>query len=322
MNWQYTLSTWEYICIGLFIGLYLAYGIRVLLIARKLRSSLQPILGKAMLRTFYFALFIIALMGPSLGTTQKEVKAMGKDIYLLVDLSQSMNANDIAPSRLERVKFELRKLVKTLESNRIGLIIFSSEAFIQCPLTYDQSTILLFIETLKTSLVPTGGTNFEPALQLALNKHTDSDNSTLENQAKVMVMFTDGENFGDNIYNLARDIENRGIRLLTVGVGSLAGGKIPNGRNFKKNKQGEEIITVLQQEELQRLSGQNGDAYFEISETKDDMPKLLHTILTMEGQILDKKKVDIVANKYYYFLLAGLFLLMIDVLITTKTIQL
>lgn len=322
MNWYYTLDVWEYVCIGLFLVFYIGYVCRVLLKAKGLETSVQPLIAKFLLRTLYFSLLIIAVLGPSFGNVKKEVKALGKDIYLLVDLSQSMNATDIAPSRLERVKFELNKVIKALPSDRIGLIVFSEEAFVQCPLTVDRNTLSLFIETLKTNLLSGGSTNYESALGLALIKHTDTTNTSLASQAKVIVLFSDGEDHGDGLNSLLRDIERQGIRLFTVGIGTVNGGKIPDGRAYKKDKQGNEVVTTLQKQNLVRMAEQNGGSYFEISEAADNTIELIQAIKNVEGQLMESKEIEVAANKYYYFLLAAILLISIDVIIVSKTIQL
>ncbi len=117
----------------------------------------------------------MALLGPAFGEARREVQSVGKDIFLAIDLSQSMNANDVQPTRLEKMKFELKNIVGTFTSDRIGLIIFSSEAFMQCPLTYDQNALNIFIETLHSGLVPNTGTDFGPPLKMALEKLNDEN---------------------------------------------------------------------------------------------------------------------------------------------------
>src|SRR4029079_18396893 len=122
------------------------------------------------IRTGFFLLLVIAFMGPSFGGSKKEIKSVGKDIMICVDLSKSMDAYDIQPTRLEKIKFEMKKIVDAFSSDRVGIIIFSSEAFMQCPLTFDQNALNLFIETMNSSLVPSTGTDFGPALKMALSK--------------------------------------------------------------------------------------------------------------------------------------------------------
>src|SRR5258708_26446182 len=142
-----------------------------------------------MVRTVIFVLLIISFLGPSFGDAKKEIKSVGKDIMICVDLSKSMDAFDVQPTRLEKIKFELKKVVNSFNSDRIGVIIFSSEAFMQCPLTYDQNALDLFIETMNTNLVPASGTDFRPPFRMALQKLQDQDGGPRPNQkAKVIIL--------------------------------------------------------------------------------------------------------------------------------------
>ena len=144
MIWSGSLSMLEWLFIGAFILLYALYIFRVIRAARALNSGYRRVLYKVLLRAAFFALLIISLLGPSFGETQREIKSIGKDIFICVDLSESMNAFDIQPSRLEKLKFELKQIVEAFSSDRIGLIMFSNEAYVQCPLTYDKSALNLF----------------------------------------------------------------------------------------------------------------------------------------------------------------------------------
>lgn len=160
MKWVNTISTFEIVLALVFIVLYLSFIWRVVSTTRRLGLSAKRVFIKAILRTIYFGLIITALLGPSFGDTSREIKTVGKDIFICIDLSQSMNATDVQPSRLEKVKFELKNIVEAFNSDRIGLIMFSSEAYMQCPLTYDNNALNLFIQTLNTDMVPNFGTDF------------------------------------------------------------------------------------------------------------------------------------------------------------------
>jgi len=322
MTWYQSLSFTEYLFIGLFIVLYLLYITRTVQLARRLHTTARSVTLKFLLRSFYFALIIMALLGPSFGASKKEIKAVGKDIYIAVDLSQSMDATDIQPSRLERVKFELQKVVNAFNSDRIGLIIFSSEAFMQCPLTYDQSALFLFIQTLNTKLVPNAGTDFGPPLQMALERHLDEQNTTSQNHAKIIILISDGEDFGEETNNVLNDIENNGIRLFTLGVGTIEGSRIPLARGgFKKDREGMAIVTKLNNTDLQKLAKKSDGDYFEITNRKSEVTRLINSIADIEGQLRDKREIDVSANKYYYFLIVALALIVLDTLITVRTMQ-
>src|SRR5687767_1207934 len=170
MVWFREFGLVPMILIGAFVAFYVLYLMRIARIGRMLHSSYSNVFIKFFLRTLAFALLIIAFLGPSFGDAKKEIKSVGKDIMICVDLSKSMDAFDIQPTRLEKVKFEMKRIFEAFNSDRIGIIIFSSEAFMQCPLTYDQNALNLFIETMNTGLVPSSGTDFGPPLRMALNK--------------------------------------------------------------------------------------------------------------------------------------------------------
>ncbi len=320
MSWFYSLSTFEYTSIGLFLIAYMLYSLRVFRLSKYLGTSHGSLIPKLILRSAFLSLIIISLMGPSFGSDSKEIKSVGKDIMIAVDLSQSMNAVDVQPSRLEKIKYELNNIIKEFSSDRIGLIIFSSEAFIQCPLTYDQSALNLFIETLSTRLVPRTGTDFAPALNLALDK-LNTEESTIESKAKIIILISDGEDFGDETSNVRSKIRERGIKLFTLGVGTTQGSKIPTNKGFKKDNSGNDVVTKLNRRSLKELAARTGGKYFEINQRQNDVSRLINTINSVEGQLRDARVVDVSANKYIYFLVAALALLSIDLLTTKKTIK-
>lgn len=321
MIWFASLTITEIIFVLLFIMLYLAYILRVVRIAKRLNSSFGKLFVKVILRTGYFTLFIIALLGPSFGESTREIRSVGKDIMIAVDLSESMNASDIPPTRLEKVKFELKNIVEAFNSDRIGMIIFSSEAFVQCPLTYDQNALFLFIETLHTGLVPRTGTDFAPAIGLSLDKLDDNEGSSLEQKSKVIILISDGEDFGDETGEIAAEVRKRNIRLFTLGVGTTEGSKIMTRNGFKKDNDGREVVTKLNRKSLQSIASKTRGKYFEINATANDISRLINTIRNIEGEIRDTRHVDVSANKYYYFLAAALLLLLLDGITSLKTVE-
>lgn len=322
MTWTRPFGNTEIALIVAFVLLYGAFLFRNIRIARRLRSKSRSIYIKLLLRSAYFGLFIIALMGPSIGEQKKEIRSVGKDIYIAVDLSQSMNAYDVQPSRLEKVKYALKSIVKAFGSDRMGLIIFSSDAFVQCPLTYDLKALNMFIETLSTNLVAGAGTDFGNALSLALQKILDKKNSDTENQAKVILLISDGEDFGENTSEIAQDIEDNGIKLFTLGVGTKEGSPIPAANGPKRDKEGNKVITTLNSNDLRNLAKQTGGQYFEINKQVNEINLLINAISQIEGVLRDVRKVDVTANKYSYFLGAALILLVCDILFTIKIIKL
>ncbi|MBL0743748.1 vWA domain-containing protein [Chryseolinea lacunae] len=322
MLWYREFGVTEWIFIAAFVVLYVFYFIRIIRIAQRLKTPYAKVFIKLVFRTLYFALFIIALLGPSFGGSKKEVKSVGKDIMICVDLSKSMDAFDIQPTRLEKVKYEMKKVVAAFNSDRIGFIIFSSEAFMQCPLTYDQNALNLFIETMNSGLVPASGTDFGPPLRMALKKLEENDTAPNEQaKSKVIILISDGEDFGEDTEDVTREIENRDIKLFTLGVGTEKGGNIYAGNTLKTNRNGLIVVTKLNPKELVSLADKTGGQYFEINETKNDVSRLINTIGKIEGEVRDARFIDVTANKYFYFLAAAAVLFLLDILINIPTIK-
>lgn len=307
-----------------FIGFSVLAFYRVYAINQRLSQTSYRLGIKLLLRTSYFALLIVALLAPSFGEQKREVKSEGKDIFLVVDLSKSMDAVDIQPSRLDKVKFELKKIIRAFNSDRIGLIVFTSEAFLQCPLTFDHSALLdLFISPLGTNQIYNKGTDFEPALRLALQKHTvEEEQQVKKKTSKIIILVSDGEDFGEDIAVTTSKIQKQGIKLFTLGIGTNAGGKIPEGYRFKRDpKKGGEVLTKLNSAPLMDLADMTGGEYFEISSARNDVNRLIQTVGNVKGEFRASQMIDASSNKYYYFLAIALILMLFDVLITVKVIR-
>ncbi|HMJ67899.1 MAG TPA: VWA domain-containing protein [Cyclobacteriaceae bacterium] len=308
------------IAIGLFVAFYAAYIVRMIRIGKSLNTPYGRVAIKLVLRTLFFALLIIAFLGPSYGDSKREVKSVGKDIMICVDLSKSMDAFDVQPSRLEKVKFEMKRIVKAFNSDRIGIIIFSSEAFMQCPLTYDQNALNLFIETMNTGLVPSSGTDFAPPLRMALDKLDDEGGTSTSQKSKVIVLISDGEDFGDETSEIVTNIEDRDIKLFTLGIGTQEGSPIGTQRGYKTDKFGKTVVSKINPASMKSLADKTGGQYFEINESRNEVSKLINTINKIEGELRDARFVDVSANRYYYFLLGALILLVFDILVNVKTV--
>ncbi len=322
MLWSRDFGITEIVFIAAFAVLYILYLVRIIRIARSLNSSYAKIFIKLVLRTLYFGLFIVAILGPSFGGSKKEVKSVGKDIVICIDLSKSMDAFDIQPTRLEKVKYEMKKVVAAFSSDRIGVVIFSSEAFMQCPLTYDQNALNIFIESMSSSLVPASGTDFGPPLRMALKKLEEkSDGSPNETKSKVIILISDGEDFGEETDDVVREIKDRDVKLFTLGVGTEKGGNIYANNRLKIDRQGNTVVTKLNPKELKDLANETDGEYFEINESNNDVSRLINTITKIEGEVRDAREVDVTANKYLYFLSAALILVVIDILISIPTVK-
>lgn len=321
MIWAYPDLKLTLLLAGIFILLYLLYLSRFWSINRKLKVEKQRLFTKLFIRTLYFILFLIAFAGPSIGDSLKEVKEEGKDIFLAVDLSQSMVATDIAPNRLRRIQFELKELLKSFPSDRVGLIIFSAEAFMQLPLTYDQAVANLYIDGLSIGLVPSLGTDLSTPLRMALERFK-ADKSQ-EQKSRSVVLISDGEHFGEDLDGIAEELVDEGIKVFTIGIGTDAGGEMPRGNGLVLDPEtGKVALTKLNREPLQYVAAETGGQYFEISDQSQEMGGLISAIENLEGGIANTRVVEASSNKYFYFLLAALALALLDMILPIKTIKL
>jgi Ca-activated chloride channel homolog len=322
MNFLKSLDYSELTLFFLFIIFYSIYIVRIYRINKKIEVSIKKVIYKLILRSIYFFLMIIALLGPSFGDNKKEVNIVGKDIMILVDLSESMNADDIKPTRLEKVKFEMKKIIDQFSSDRIGIIMFSSEAYVQCPLTYDKNALNLFIETLNTSLVPNSGTDFGPPLELSLSKLENESSNNKEINSKVIILISDGEDFGEDTESSLEQIKSSSIKLFSVGIGSTKGSKIllRNGK-FKKDNEGNDVVTKLNSNSLKETASYTGGKYFEISNEMNQTDNLISEIINIKGDYIESKNVDMTENKYFYFLFLALILMLIDFTFSFKIIS-
>lgn len=320
MNWNYPFDTTEYFFIFFFILVYVAYIIRTVRVARQLQTTARTLIIKLFLRSITFTLLIISLLGPSFGETDREIQAKGKDIFLVVDLSKSMDAADVTPSRLEKVKFELNRFVQNERSNRIGIVIFSNDAFIHVPLTYDRAALELFIQSLQTDLLPTSGTNICGAVELAFSKLMNAADPT--GRSKMMVIFTDGENSSTCSNTLYNNIRRFGVGVYAVAVGTKIGISIQQNGKQLMDENGKLVISKMDETFLKGLATATRGTFYELNNTKNDIHKLVSNIDQAEGTLVDSRTVTVVSNKYYYFLGAALILILLDVLITIGTFRL
>ncbi len=321
MIWAYPDTTLLLGLATVFVLLYAVYLYRFWTINQKINVKKRRLVWKMLLRSLYFGLFLVALAGPSIGNAMKEIKQEGKDIFLAIDLSRSMNAEDIQPSRLQRIKFELKNLVKNFSSDRVGIIIFSSEAFIQCPLTFDQNVIQLHLDGLNTGLVPNSGTDIAAPLLMAHTKFMNDESQ--EPKSKAIILISDGEDFGGELDGTLEKLRDSGIKVFGMGIGTRAGSTIPRGSGVVIDQTtNRPAISRLSSENLKRIASQTDGDYFELSEDLQEIPQLIDAIANLEGTVMASRTVEASSNKYFYFLLAGLVLAVMDSLLPIRTLSL
>ena len=320
MNWLYPFSPAETAFVVLFLGLYGFYFFRTFRLARQLATSAWAVIPKFFLRSTYFALLLIALLGPSFGETDRNVTTLGRDIYLLLDVSRSMDAADVAPTRLERIKYDIQQLTDTLAADRFGLILFANDAFVLAPLTADHDALNRFVRDTRTGLSSGTGTDLCPALELARQKLIGDP--LARQSTKAIVLFSDGEDFGPCDRSVLGRLRTYAIPLFTVGVGTEAGSPIRQGNDFVRDD-GQRIVRTRQNREgLRGLARDGRGTYIEAAPDTPYINQLINALRSVQGRTIDQRRIGVLTNKYYYFLLVALVLLAIDLIITVRTFQL
>lgn len=316
MNWLFSFSSTEALIVGLFLGFYALYFIRTLRLARQLNTTPWSVVPKFVLRSLILGVLLIALMGPLFGEATRAMSAQGRDVFLILDVSRSMDATDVAPTRLERAKFALQQLTDSLVTDRFGLIVVADEAFVLSPLTTDHQALNQLVQAVRPDA--SGGTNLCNAIDLARDKMV-TDSSTRQ-RTRAIILISDGENFGNCPPTTLARLARYDIALFTAGIGTEAGSTLRNGRTFLMDDQGQLAHTRLNRDFLRNLSLAASGQYVDLSDHLAD--ELATGLRALPGRTINQRRVTVTTNKYYYFLGIALFLLMLDVLITVRTLRL
>ncbi|MBO0939661.1 VWA domain-containing protein [Fibrella sp. HMF5335] len=316
MSWLYPFSSTEWGIVGVFGLLYVYYFVRSFRLARLLNVTPWAVVPKFVLRSGALAMLLIALLGPLFGETTHSVSAQGRDVFVVLDVSRSMDAADVAPTRLERAKFAVGQLLDSLSRDRFGLILVSDDAFLLSPLTTDRAALGQLLRAVQAE--PTGGSSLCAALELARQKLlTDS---TTQTHTQAVVLVSDGENFGPCAPTMLTQFRQYGVALLAVGMGTDAGGPIREGSAYVKDEQGQIAHTRLNRDWLRALVRNTPGYYFDGTDGVAD--QVASALRSLPGRTIDQRRLAVSTNKYYYFLGVALVLIALDVLITVRTFRL
>jgi Ca-activated chloride channel family protein len=232
-------------------------------------------------------LFVLVIAGPQFGSKLETVKRQGIEVMICLDVSNSMLSTDINPSRLDKSKQILSKLIDNLENDKIGLIVFAGDAFIQLPITSDYVSAKMFLSSINPSMVPTQGTAIGAAVNLALRSFTPNESSE-----KTIILITDGENHEDDAQGAAKAASEKGIIINVLGVGSEKGGPIPipQSNNFQRDNEGNMIITKLNEQMCQDIAATGKGMYARTDNTNNAL-KALQKELDQMGKSEVESKV-------------------------------
>jgi len=278
---------------------------------------------KFILLIFAYTFLVFTIAQPQVGSKMEKIKRKGVELMVLLDVSNSMMAQDIQPNRLERAKQSLSKLVDRLDDDRLGIIIFAGKAYTQLPITNDYAAAKMFLPNIQPYMVPEQGTAIGAAIEMALKTfEQENDKSTEKN--KGIIIITDGENHEDDALAAAKNAADKGILISTIGMGLPDGAPIPvyneNGvaLGFKKDMQGNTVISKLDETGLQQIAALGKGIYVRASNTQVGLDKIFDNLSK-----LDKKEYEAILfsdyeDRFQYFLAFTLVLFVTEIIISER----
>ena len=281
------------------------------------RSTFKSIL-KVVVLSLAVACLVVALVNPKIGTKLETVKREGVDVVFAIDVSKSMLAEDIAPNRLEKSKQLVTQIINNLASDRVGIIAYAGSAFPQLPITTDYSAAKMFLQAMNTDMVSSQGTAINEAIELATTYYNDEDQTN-----RVLFIISDGEDHQGEIEDIVEEAARQGIQIYTIGVGTAKGGPIPQKRNgiiqsYKKDRNGETVITRLNEETLQEIAAEADGEYIEGRVTSEVTERVTEILQNMDKKEFEAKQVADFQSQFQWFLGLGLFFLLLDILVLER----
>ncbi|MDQ3190108.1 MAG: VWA domain-containing protein [Bacteroidota bacterium] len=279
--------------------------------ASKIRSN-----WKVFLQLFGFVFLIIALAAPQTGSKMEEVKREGVDLVIALDVSNSMLAEDLSPNRLERAKRALLQLVDELKGDRLGIVVFAGEAYVQLPITNDYGAAKMFINTINTEIIPTQGTAIGNAIDLSLRSFGEISEED-KNKSRVIIVISDGEDHQDDPIANTKEAAKNGVIVHTVGFGSPKGAPIPMYRNgkpagFRTDKDGVTVITRLDETTLQEVALEGNGVYVRATNAQAGLAIVMDEINKMDKQEFESKLFSDYEDQFQYFIAFALLLFTLD----------
>lgn len=280
--------------------------------------SIEKKVTKIILFLLSIILLTIAIANPQMGSKIEEVNREGIDLMVCLDVSNSMKAEDLYPNRLDHAKRAISKLIEQLRDDRIGIIVFGGEAYVQLPITTDFSAAKLFLESIDTDIIPTQGTNIAAAIETAMVSFDPKSVS-----GKAIIIITDGENHEEGALEMAEKAKAAGIRIFTVGMGSPEGSPIPvyqNGKpiGYKKDKENNTVITKLNEVMLQQLAMSGNGTYVRATNSQTALNSIFSAINKMDKQSFGTQMYRDYESRFQLFLAPALLLLIIEIFISTN----
>ena len=281
------------------------------------RSSFKSFV-KLIVICFGLAFLVISLANPKMGTKLETIKREGVDIVFALDVSKSMLAEDIAPSRLDKAKQIITKVIDKLGSDRVGVIIYAGNSYPLLPITTDHAAAKMFLQNASPNMVSSQGTAINEAIELAITYY-DNDEQT----NRFLFIVSDGEDHEENTLEVAKQAIKEGIKVFTVGVGTEKGAPIPirdNGivTSYKKDNKGEVVITKMNSEVLKNITSEGGGKYINGNKTQETITSIEDLLVKAEKSEFESKQFSDYKDQFQWFIGIGLFLIILDVLLLEK----
>jgi Ca-activated chloride channel family protein len=306
------LNRWQRKRFAAFIGLSLLSQLAP-------EASTAKKFAKQILLLLALASVILAIANPQVGTRLEEVKREGIDMFVVLDVSLSMKAEDIRPSRLEKAKRDVSELLRKLSGDRVGMIVFAGQAFVQFPLTSDYSAADLFLSAIDVDAVPTPGTMVGSGIDLAMESFS-KDAPT----QKAIVVVSDGENTEGDVQTAIDDAKKAGVRVYCVGMGTPEGGPIPvldkNGNrvDYKHDQSGNIVLTKLDESALQQIAASTGGSYHRATSGGNEIDDIFKELGSLQKVEFGSKQVTGYESRYQYPLVFALLLLIAEFMISER----
>jgi Ca-activated chloride channel family protein len=245
-----------------------------------------------------------------MGAILKEHKTSGAEVMIVLDVSNSMLAEDYSPNRLERAKLAISRMVDKLRDDRIGLVLFAGNSFVQLPITTDYVSAKMFLGSISTESVPIQGTAIGDAISTALRSF-----SAQSDRSRAIIVITDGENHEDDPVAAATQAAEMGVRVFTIGVGSPEGKMIPFEGDYLRDKEGNPVVTRLDESVLQEVAAAGKGLYIRAGNSEFGLNPIVDEIARMEDEEYNSIVFEEYDELYMYFLGVALFFFVLEMLV-------
>ena len=265
---------------------------------------------KAVLFSLGFVFFVLGLARPRTGAKLAERTTKGAEIIVALDVSNSMLAQDYSPNRLERAKLAIARLTERLQDDRIGLVIFAGTSFVQLPVTTDYVSAKMFLGSIDTGSIPVQGTAIGDAIRLCIKSF-----SAQSEKSRVIIVISDGENHEDDPVAAAKQAAELGIKVYTIGVGSSEGQPIPVQNGLLRDKEGNIVVTRLDEDTLRKVAQAGGGAYIHAGGEEFGLNPIIQDIRAMEDEEFGSVVFEEYDEQYMYFFGVALLLFVLEMLV-------